>query len=295
LLNGLIVLVVSALSLASPLILAALGGIVSERSGIMNIALEGKMLVAACLTALVGTATHSAWLGLGAGLLGSVLLSVLHWWLSVGFQIDQVVSGMGINALALGATSFLDKRFGELTSSEMPQLGKWGLHLGPATLFVSVYFVLAYAAPFLLNSWLGRTRPGLRLLATGNAPEKARLAGLDTSRIRLRALILTGLLAGLAGVLIVDNPGRFTDGMTAGRGFIALAAVIIGGWRPLPTMVACLAFGAFDSLQIALQGTSVMGVTIPPQFWQSLSYVAAVVVLAGFLRQTRPPHGLGQL
>jgi simple sugar transport system permease protein len=289
------VFLISALTLAAPLILAALGGIMSERAGIMNIGLEGKMLSAACFMCIVGSATHQALLGVMAGLGIAITLSMLHWVLSQQFKVDQVVSGMGINALALGGTSFLDKRFSVLVQEDMPGFWKLPLHIGATQLFVSLYFVLAFVLPFVMHVWLQRTRGGLRLLATGNDPEKSRLAGLNTSRVRFLALIMTGVLTGLAGILIVDNAGHFTDNMTAGRGYIALAAVIIGGWRPLPAMLACLAFGAFSALQIALQGTAIYGVTIPPQFWQSLSYIAAIVVLAGFLGRSRPPFGLGRL
>lgn len=294
-LNFLAVFAISTLSLAAPLILAALGGLMSERAGIMNIGLEGKMLMAACVCCLVADATHNALIGIAAGLGASLLLSLLHLLLAQVFRVDQIVSGMGINAFSLGATNFLDKKFVQIMQPEMPGLPKFAVWVGESIVFVSLYLVLAYVLPFAISRWMQGTRAGLRLQATGHDPEKARLAGIDTRKIRLESLLITGVLAGLAGILIVDNVGHFTDNMTGGRGYIALAAVIIGGWRPIPTLVACLAFGAFYALQIALQGVSIFGVQMPPQFWQSLPYIAAVVVLAGVVGRSRPPYGLGKL
>ena len=292
-LNALVVLVLNALPLAAPLILAAMAGLFSERSGVIDISLEGKMLSAACIGAWVAGASHSAVLGFAGGVLAAVILSTLHWLFTQHYRIDHVVSGMALNAMALGATNFINTKFLS-TASEIPEVPKLPVHLAGAFAYISVYVMLAFVVPFAVRAYVGRTRGGLRLLAVGNAPGKARLAGLAPVRVRLWAALINGVLTGIAGVLIVDNAGRFTDNMTAGRGYIALAALIIGGWRALPALVACVAFGLFDALQIALQGVSIGGIQAPPELWQSMPYLAAVFALAGLVKRSRPPAGLGQ-
>ena len=292
-LNGLVVLLLNALPLAAPLILAAMGGLFSERSGVIDISLEGKMLTSACIGAWVAGVAHSAELGFVGGVSAAVILSVLHWLFTQHYRIDHVVSGMALNAMALGATNFINTKF-LITAPEIAHAPKLPVHLAGAFAYISVYVMLAFAAPFLDRAYVGRTRGGLRLLAVGNAPGKARLAGIAPVRIRLWAALINGVLTGIAGVLIIDNAGRFTDNMTAGRGYIALAALIIGGWRALPALVACLAFGVFDALQIALQGVTFGGIQPPPELWQSMPYVAAVFALAGLVKRSRPPAGIGQ-
>ncbi|MHB8635990.1 MAG: ABC transporter permease [Fimbriimonadaceae bacterium] len=291
-LNALVVLGLNALPLAAPLILAALAGLFSERSGIIDISLEGKMLTGACIGAWAAGASHSAVVGLGAGIGAAVLLSMLHWLFTQHYRIDHVVSGMALNAMAMGATNFINTKFLS-TANEIPQVPKLPVHLAGAFAYISVYVIVAFVAPFVVKAYIGRTRAGLRLLAVGNAPGKARLAGIEPVKVRLWAASVNGVLTGMAGVLIVDNAGRFTDNMTAGRGYIALAALIIGGWRAVPAFVACLAFGVFDALQIALQGVSIGGFQAPPELWQSMPYLAAVVALAGVMKRTRPPAGIG--
>lgn len=278
-----VVLATSTLTLGAPLILAALGGFMSERSGVINIALEGKMLMSCAVTGIVGVATHNPWLGVLAGIGSSVLLSLGHWLVTQGYQVDHIVSGMAVNAFAVGATNFLDKRFTDPAhSGEVPQLP------------TAAYYILALGLPLLVAWAVARTRPGLRLRAAGSDPEKARIMGLNPPRIRLFSLLWTGVFCGLSGALIVSNARFFTDGMTAGRGFIALAALIIGGWRPIPTMAACLVFGFLQALQIQLQGTNFMGVEVPREVWMCLPYAATIIALAGFLGKMRPPAGLGK-
>lgn len=277
-------LLVSGLLIPSaPLILAAMGGLTSERAGVMNIALEGKMLAAACVAALVSVAASSALAGVAAGLGAAAALSLLHALLTQAFRIDHIISGMAINAIAYGGTNFLSKTFKEAASvAKIPQVP------------VETFVVLAVVAPLAIWIALRRTRPGLHLMAVGNDPEKARQMGVRPLRVRYGALLATGVFCGLAGVAIVNNAGSFTDGMTAGRGFIALAALIIGGWRPLPAAAACLAFGFVNILQIQLQGTEVAGADLPPEFWNALPYLATLVAMAGLLGRTRTPSGLGK-
>lgn len=277
-------LAASTVTLSAPLILASLGGWFSERSGVINIALEGKMLTSACLTALVGLATNNPYLGLLAGIGGAILMAWLHWLLTHSYRMDHVVSGMAINALAFGATNFLDKRFADPTrNTHMPLLP------------VSAFYVAAFVLPALIWLYSKNTRGGLRLMAAGSDPAKAETMGVQPARVRFGSLAVCGVLCGLSGALIVTNARWFTDGMTAGRGFIALAALILGGWRPIPAALAGLAFGFFDAVQVQVQGTKLWGVQPPPEFWACLPYLITVVALAGLLGRSRAPAGLGKL
>lgn len=275
-------LVMGTLVLSAPLILAAMGGFTSERSGVFNIGLEGKMLIAAVTAWLVSVATHNAFAGLLAAIGAATLLSLLHWLLTQKFAIDHIVSGMAINAIAFGASNFLDKNFTNPQQIDFPRLP------------LAVYWVFGLLLPGLLWLYLKRTRGGLRLIAVGSDPDRARQMGVSPGRIRLVALIATGIFCGIAGTLIVSNAGSFSDGMTAGRGFIALAALVIGGWRPLPAMAACVFFAMVQQLQIQLQNVPIGGVQIPGWVWLSLPYAATILVLAGFLGRDRTPAGLGK-
>jgi simple sugar transport system permease protein len=156
------------------------------------------------------------------------------------------------------------------------------------------YLLIAFASPFLIGLYLKTTKGGLRLFAVGNAPDKSRRLGVDPGPIRFWAQVATGILCGLAGALIVSNTGGFTDGMTAGRGYIALAALILGGWRPIPVLLACLLFGGFEATQLQLQGTKLFGALLPSEFWSAVPYVVTIVALAGFLGRSKPPAGLGK-
>lgn len=276
-------LALGTIALSAPLMLAAMGGLTSERSGIMNIALEGFMLSAACVTSLVAVASGNALIGLGVGIAVAIVMSLLHGLLTQTYKIDHIVSGMAINALAFGGTNFLDKRFSDVTrAGEIPGL--------PMIVYTSV----AFAFPVFVALYVRWTRGGLRLMAVGNDPDKSRQMGIEPLTVRFSALIWTGVFCGLAGAMIVTDAGRFTDGMTAGRGFIALAALIIGGWRPIAAAVACLVFGGFSALQLQLQGTHLFGADIPSQLWNALPYLVTIIALAGFLGKNRAPAGLGK-
>lgn len=280
---SLVLLLTSMIALSAPLLLAAMGGLTSERSGVMNIALEGKMLTAACLTVTVAAATEKAWLGLAGGVGAAIVLSALHALLTQAYRLDHIVSGMAINALALGGTNVISQRFLDVSrAAEIPSLG------------TPTYIAVALVLPLGLALYLARTRGGLRLLAVGNDPDKSRQMGVDPLRVRWVALVGTGVFCGLAGALIASNAGRFSDGMTAGRGFIALAALILGGWRPIPTAIACLVFGLFEALQLQLQGSALMGAQIPAPFWNAMPYVITLIALGGLLGRTHAPAGLGR-
>jgi general nucleoside transport system permease protein len=273
----------STLTLSAPLILAAMGGLTSERGGVINIALEGKMLGAAVVTALVAVQSDNAVLGLGAGIVAATVLSLLHWLMTQTYRIDHIISGMAINAIAFGASNFLDRKFLSAASGAVPVLP------------VSLYYAAAFTLPVALGLYLAKTRGGLRLLAVGQDPDKSRQMGLSPIGVRFGGLLATGVFCGLAGALVVSQATRFVDNMTSGRGFIALAALILGAWRPIPAALACFAFGAFQALQIQLQGTELMGARIPPEVWQSLPYAVTVVALAGLLGRSRAPSGLGKV
>jgi general nucleoside transport system permease protein len=291
--GDLLLILSSTLVLSAPLILAAMGGLTSERSGIINIALEGKMLMAAAAITIVTLATGSMWWGLLAGIGAAAILALAHWLFTQLYQIDHIVSGMAINALAFGASGVLGRRFIDPAADALRSQTTFllGIRLElPYHLFV----MLGLAAPFLLMLYIRRTRGGLQLNAVGNSPDKSRQMGIEPARIRLIALCATGLFCGLAGAVLVTNVGGFTDGMTAGRGFIALAALILGGWRPVQAMLACFLFGLFEAIRIQFQGTEVFGATLPSQVWASLPYLVTIVALAGFLGRSRAPAGLGK-
>lgn len=267
--------------LSMPLILAAMGGFTSERTGVINIGLEGMMLMAACLAALVGV-SHGPVAGLLAGIFGATALAVLHWLATQIYRIDHVISGMSINALAAGGTNFLFDRFSDPSRSG-----------GVPILPIAFYKLAAFVIPFALWLYLRKTRGGLRMVAVGSDPDKARLMGVQPVRVRLFGLLATGLFTGLAGVSLVTDTGVFTDNMTAGRGYIALAALILGGWRPVPAMLACVGFGFFSALRLVLEGSRWVAF-IPTQAWTALPYVVTIIALAGFLGRSRTPAGLGK-
>lgn len=291
-----VTILLSTLSLAAPFILAALGGLTSERSGVINLGLEGKMLIAACVTAVAAAAFQNATLGVAFGVGAAILFSLLHWLLTQKFAIDHIISGMAINLMAIGGSGYLYGAFSNKQSDgSIPILPTLVIDLGGAGKFtVSIYMVLALTLPFLVFWYLKRSRAGLRLLAVGNDPDKARLMGIRPLRVRLAALIATGVFTGLGGAFIISNVGRFTDNMTAGRGYIALAALILGGWRPIPTFLACIGFALFEAIQMQLQGTELMGARIPSEAWQALPYIVTIIALAGFLGKSRAPQGLGK-
>lgn len=249
----------------------------------MNIALEGKMLMACVLTAAVALKTGNAWAGLGAGICGAVIASLLHYILTQTYRIDHIVSGMAINALAFGTSNFIDRGYiSKAPSTKFPHVAE------------GFFLALAITLPVLIWIFMAKTKGGLWLRAVGESPDKARQMGISPKRVRLYALLATGVFCGLAGSLVVSSAGSFVDQMTAGRGFIALAALILGGWRPLPALIACVVFGFFDSLQIQLQGTELAGAKLPPEFWKALPYLATLAALCGLVGRNRAPSGLGR-
>ncbi|MBA3711216.1 MAG: ABC transporter permease [Pyrinomonadaceae bacterium] len=275
-------IVLSTIRLATPLLLAALGGLYSERAGVINIALEGLMLAGAFTAAAVTYYTQSPWVGLLAAVVAGAAVAGVHAVACIQFKADQVVSGTAINILFLGVPALLS---GALFSSTgaTPQIPK-------ENLIPWTPIVIAVALVPLTWYVLNRTPFGLRLRAVGENPEAADAAGVGVARIRYAAVLLSGALAAIGGAyLSIGQASLFTRNMTAGRGFIALAALIFGKWRPVQTMLACLLFGFAEAMSIQMQGVA----KIPVQFIQIIPYVLTIVVLAGFIGASRAPRALG--
>lgn len=310
-----VVLIVDAtLRVSTPLILAALGGLFCERSGVVDIALEGKMLGAAFAAAAMASVSGSAWVGLLFGILFALFLAMIHGYACVTHKGDQVVSGMAINILVAGLGPALalawfklggqtpaltgDSRFRPITLPLAETLADIPV-IGPIyTEIISGHFIIVYLAfaAVPLTAWVVyRTRFGLRLRAVGESPEAVDTAGISVDLMRYKALMVTGLMCGIAGAyLSTAQTASFIRDMSAGQGFIALAALIFGKWRPYPTMLACLLFACADALQIRLQGVDIPGIgIIPVQFIQALPFVLTVIVLAGFVGKAVAPRASG--
>ena len=310
----LILLLDSTLRLATPLLLACLAGLFSERAGIFDIGLEGKMLAAAFFSAAAAAMTGSVWLGLLAGIAASVALSLLHGAASITFRGNQLISGVAINFLAAGLTVLIGQTWFEL-GGRTPSL-EGAARFQPITLpladtlagipvfgplyaeVLSGHSVLVYAGLLAVPvTWfvLFRTRFGLRLRAVGENPGAVDTAGISVTRLRYTAVIICGLLCGLAGAhLATGLSAGFVKDMSAGRGFIALAALIFAKWRPWYALGACLLFGLLDALGNRFQSLDLFGMTVPTQFMQALPYILTVVILAGFVGKAIPPRAGGE-
>jgi general nucleoside transport system permease protein len=280
-------LLASTLRVSTPLIFAALGGMFSERSGVINIALEGMMLIGSFGAAVGTLVTRSPWLGAGFGMGAGLALAAVYALFVIRWRADQIVAGTAINMLALGLTPFLCKILYDVTGST-PAI-PLDERFETAPLYLS--WVLVAACWF----WMKYGRTGLWVSFAGEHPEALDAAGVRVNRVRWIAVLVSGALAGMGGAtLSICLSSSFSRNMTAGRGFMALAALIFGKWKPLPTALACLLFGFADAVQIRLQGVPVWGdKPIPVQFIQILPYVVTVLVLAGFVGRSRPPKAIG--
>ena len=288
--------------IATPLLLAALGGILSERAGTFAVGLEGQMLAGA-FCGVIGTHfMASVGLGLVASAAGGMLLALVVAVATVKFHTEHMVSGLAVNILALGLTSFLLRTLvggGQAPVIRVATLGPWpvpflsDLPLVGTLLFTQpplTYFAFLAILPIAL--FLFRTRAGLSLRAVGENPQAAFAAGPNPARVRLAAIVAGGAFAGLAGaVLSLQQVGTFTDGMTSGRGYLALAAIIVGRWMPVGTMVACLVFGAAEALSLRVQA---FNLPVSSYVIQMLPYLAALAVLAGLGRSARLPAAIGR-
>jgi simple sugar transport system permease protein len=279
---AIVAIVVLTLIKSTPLVYAALGGVVSERSGVVNIGLEGMMIAGAFTSVAVSGATGSPILGALAGIVAGALLAALLAYGATKLGVDQIVAGTGLNIAALAAAAFgIVLVFHQPGAShEVPAFG----HTGD-TLLIVLAFVLAG----VLHVVLTRTPWGLHVRACGEDPSAAEAAGIDALRTRFTAVVISGAIASLGGVyLALAELDLYSDGMTAGRGFIALAAVIFGRWTPLGATGAAVFFGFFAALQSSLQRAG-----IPSELMQALPYIAAVVALAGFAGRVRAPAADG--
>jgi ABC-type uncharacterized transport system permease subunit len=299
---------------ATPLVLAALGGLFAERSGIVDIGLEGKMLGAAFAAASVAAVTGSAWLGLAAALAAAVALALVHGFACITHHGNQVVSGMALNITVSGLTAVLGNAWfqqggqtpllppgGRFAPIQLPGAAALAGLPGVGLFYrevVSGHNVLVYAAAAAVPAvtWLVyRTRFGLRLRAVGESPGAVDTAGISVAGTRYRALIVSGALCGLSGAyLSIAHNAAFIRDMSAGKGYLALAALIFGQWRPLPTLGACLLFAFADAAQARLQGTPLPGVgVVPVQLVQALPYILTVALLAGFVGRAVAPRAIG--
>ena len=278
-----ITLIVLTLIKATPIIYAALGGVISERSGIINIGLEGMMVAGAFFAVIVSYATGSPALGLLAGIAAGAAFGYILALAATRFKVDQIVAGTGINLICTGGAAY-----GLVLLFNQPGASVQVNALGSSYwILVVAAFVLAAA----LHVFLYRTPWGLRIRACGENPFAAASAGLDPLRLRMYAVIVSGALAGLGGAFLsIGELNLYSEGMTAGRGFIALAAVIFGRWTPLGATGAALAFGLFEALQFLVEGHISW---IPPSAMSALPYVAALIALAGITGKVRPPKSDG--
>lgn len=275
------------LRMSTPLIFAALGGLICERSGVINIALEGLMLIGAFF-AVAGTYwTGDPWLGLIIGVLCAMAGAMIHAVWSISIRGDQIVVGTAVNLIALGLTAFLVQSIWGTAggSDRVTSLPKFG----GMSVLVPVAFVLVPVVAFVLY----RTKQGLRLQACGEHPQASVSAGIDITRYRYSAVLTSGLLAGLGGAyLSIGNLNYFTLDMTNGRGFIALAAVILGGWNPWGALAAALLFGAAEGIQI--QGQSTPGFPISSDLLVTLPYIVTLIAITLFVKARSGPAGLGK-
>lgn len=313
-LSGFFAILDATLRVSTPLILAAMAGLFSERSGIVDISLEGKMLASAFAAAAVAAVTGSAWLALGTGILVGIALALVHGFACITHRGNQVVSGLAINILASGLTVVLgiawfaqggqtpslgsDARFMPLelplaeAARSVPVIGPFYSDV------ISGHNVLVYVAWLaVFATWwvVYRTRFGLRIRAVGENPLAVDTAGLSVSRLRYSAVAICGALSGIAGTyLSTAQNASFVREMTAGQGYIALAALIFGKWRPVPAMLACLMFGFLDAVAIRMQGVSLPLIgEVPVQAIQALPYVLTVILLAGFIGRATAPKAVG--
>ncbi|MGO4707213.1 ABC transporter permease [Microvirga sp. 2MCAF38] len=283
----------SSLRLSIPLLAACLAGLWSERSGVVDIGLEGKMLVAAFAAAAAAHASGSAWIGLVAGIGAAIAFALIHGFASISQRGNQIVSGVAINMLAVGLTAVIGNAWYGQGGRTPPLEG--------AELFDEIF--LGHSAPVYLAllavpvTWfvLGKTRFGLRLRAVGENPAAVDTAGISVTGLRYAAVVICGALCGLGGTyLSVGQSAGFLPNMTAGKGFIALAALIFAKWRAWPALATCFLFGVLDAVAIRLQGISLPGIgEVPVQAIQALPYLLTVVLLAGVIGKAIPPRAAG--
>ena len=307
----------STIRLATPLLFACLAGLYSERAGVFDIGLEGKMLVAAFAAAAASYGSGNVWVGVLAGIGAALMFAAIHGLASITFRGNQLISGVAVNFLASGLTVVLGAswfqlggqtpalvegmRFAEITfpfAASANESGDLGLLGGIYSHVLSGHSILVYVALACvpLTWWvLYRTRFGLRLRAVGENPAAVDTAGVSVTGLRYAAVGITGVLCGLAGAYMsMGLSAGFLREMTAGRGYIALAALIFAKWRPWYALMACLLFGLLDAIAIRFQNIDIGVLVIPVQFTQALPYILTVIILAGFVGKAIPPRAGGE-
>lgn len=290
----LLILLFSTIRLATPLIFAALGGMFSERAGVINIALEGLMLTGAFTAAVATYELQDPYIGFLCGLGAGAVVALIFAIAVIKFEADQVVTGFAISLLMLGLPAVISSRIYDSAGSTQ-QIAKEFL-LPEYYHRISIASILALALIPICWYVLYKTPFGLRIRAAGENPEAADAAGVNIIRLRYIAVVMSGVLAAAGGAyLSIGQSSLFTRGMTAGRGYIALAALILAKWKPVPVLFACLFFGFTEALSIQMQGVIKMpsGEDVPVQFIQMIPYVLTIIVLAGFIGASRAPKALG--
>lgn len=294
---------------ATPLVLAALAGLFSERSGIVDLALEGKMLAAAFAAACVAYMMQSPWAGLAAGMAAGVMVALLHGIVSIGYNGNQLISGVALNMMVSGLTPVLALAWyqqggrtptlddaARFRSVELPFADAIAASAPLKALFGHNILVYLAVLVIVVVSWVVyKSRFGLRLRAVGENPHAADAAGINVKLVRYLAQSISGALCGVAGAyLVLAQTGAFIQDMTAGKGYLALAALIFGKWRPWAAVSGCLLFAFTDAIQIRLQGSELPLIgSIPDAFIQAIPYVLTVVLLAGFMGRAVAPKAIG--
>ncbi|HEX5072607.1 MAG TPA: ABC transporter permease [Gemmatimonadaceae bacterium] len=287
-----IAFLIQTLRIATPYLFAAAGGIISERAGIIALTLEGFMLTGAFCAALGSYYAGSPWVGILAGAAGGILAALLHALATIRYRADQVVVGIAMNLLAVGVTRFF-LRLAFDSSSNSPRIPGFGagrVGTGVLSSLANPLVWFGILCMIAVGWMLYRTPFGLRVRAAGEKPEAVASVGVSVSRVRWLAVALSGASAALAGAYLALDQHQFTDGMTAGRGFIALAAVIFGKWDPKRVTIACLLFAAAETMQIRLQSLQL----VPSQFVEMIPYILTIVALAGVVGRAVQPAALGR-
>lgn len=291
----------SAVMLAVPITLGSFSGILSERAGVVNIAIEGMMLMAAMVGGLVGSVTDSLLIGLLAAIAASILMALVHAWLSITYRINQIISGTVINIFATGFTSFISAKFLQVYQdlNSTPIFPRWPIPgladiplIGPIFFNTNLFVYAMIIFMIIMQVALFYTKWGLRMRSVGEHPKAADTLGINVFRTRYMAVILSGAMAGIAGAYFtLGSVGRFDEMMTAGRGYIGLAAMIFGNWNPIGAFGAGLLFGMADSMASKL---SILGSTIPPEFMAMAPYIVTMIVLAGVIGRGQAPAADGE-
>ena len=288
----------STLRLAMPLLIAATGELVSEKAGVLNMSVEGMMLTGAFAGAIGSWATGNAMLGLAIGLVAVIPVALLQAFLSVTLRANQIVTGIGINILVLGATTTAYRAIlGRHNRTPIPGLDRWSppglgdIPIYGEAIFRQTWLLYAALVVVAIVAWVLRhTAIGLAVRAAGTEPRAVDKSGLSVTRVRYGAVLFTGFMSALAGCFLsIGDIHTFTDGMTNGAGYLALAAVIFGGWNIGRTVAACLLFGAATALQFQLPA---MGINVPTAFLLMLPYLLALLAVAGVVGRLEPPTSL---